>query len=151
MVLFLDKLMFYEIIFNIYNTGILIFWLFLLVFPKSKTTQKITNYPWIPLVIAFGYIFFLSTSEGAFSADFSSLSGLTEMFQNANPRGVAAGWLHYLAFDFWVGCWILKDSQKKGIKHIFIILPMLFTFMLGPTGILIYTLVLLFHKKLIQN
>ena len=122
MVLFLDKLMFYEIIFNIYNTGILIFWLFLLVFPKSKTTQKITNYPWIPLVIAFGYIFFLSTSEGAFSADFSSLSGLTEMFQNANPRGVAAGWLHYLAFDFWVGCWILKDSQKKGIKHIFIIL-----------------------------
>ena len=69
------------------------------------------------------------------------------MFQNANPRGVAAGWLHYLAFDFWVGCWMLKDSQKKGIRHIFIILPMLFTFMLGPTGILIYTLVLLFHKK----
>ena len=121
MVLFLDKLMFYEIIFNIYNTGILIFWLLLLVFPKSKTTQKITNYPWIPLVIAFGYIFFLSTSEGAFSADFSSLSGLTEMFQNANPRGVAAGWLHYLAFDFWVVV-DLKRQPEKGYKHILFIL-----------------------------
>jgi len=140
--------MFYEIIFNIYNTGILIFWLFLLVFPKSKTTQKITNYPWIPLVIAFGYIFFLSTSEGAFSADFSSLSGLTEMFQNANPRGVAAGWVHYLAFDFWVGCWMLKNSQDKGIKHFWMILPMLFTFIMGPVGILLYTLVLLSQKKL---
>ena len=59
--------MVYETIFNIYNVGILIFWLLLLVFPKSKITQKITNYPWIPLVIAFGYIFFLSTSGGAFS------------------------------------------------------------------------------------
>ena len=141
----------YEIIFNIYNTGILIFWLFLLVFPKSKLTQKMTDFPWIPLVIAFGYIYFLGTSDSIFSVDFSSLSGLTEMFQNSNPRGVAAGWLHYLAFDFWVGCWILRDSQKKGVKHAFIIFPMLFTFMLGPVGLIIYTLVLLFQKKLIKK
>ena len=141
----------YEIIFNIYNTGILIFWLFLLVFPKSKLTQKMTDFPWIPLVIAFGYIYFLGTSDSIFSVDFSSLSGLTEMFQNSNPRGVAAGWLHYLAFDFWVGCWILRDSQKKGVKHAFIIFPMFFTFMLGPVGVIIYTLVLLFQKKLIKK
>ena len=141
----------YEIIFNIYNTGILIFWFFLLVFPKSKLTQKMTDFPWIPLVIAFGYIYFLGTSESIFSVDFSSLSGLTEMFQNSNPRGVAAGWLHYLAFDFWVGCWILRDSQKKGVKHAFIIFPMFFTFMLGPVGVIIYTLVLLFQKKLIKK
>ncbi|RPG56678.1 MAG: DUF4281 domain-containing protein [Flavobacteriales bacterium TMED235] len=141
----------YETIFNIYNTGILIFWSLLLFFPKNKLTQKITDYPWVPLVIAFGYIYFLSSSNDIFSVDFSSLSGLTDMFRNSNPRGVAAGWLHYLAFDFWMGCWILRDSQKKGIKHVFIILPMLCTFMLGPIGIIIYTLVLLFNKKLIQN
>ena len=141
----------YKIIFNIYNTGILIFWLFLLVFPKSKVTQKMTDFPWIPLVIAFGYIYFLGTSDSIFSVDFSTLSGLTEMFQYSNPRGVAAGWLHYLAFDFWVGCWILRDSQKKGVKHAFIIFPMFFTFMLGPVGVIIYTLVLLFQKKLIKK
>lgn len=141
----------YEIIFNIYNTGILIFWLFILVFPKSKLTQKMTDFPWIPLVIAFGYIYFLGTSDSIFSVDFSSLSGLTEMFQNSNSRGVAAGWLHYLAFDFWVGCWILRDSQKKGVKHAFVIFPMLCTFMLGPVGVIIYTLVLLFQKKLIKK
>tara|TARA_A100001011_G_scaffold146218_1_gene154303 strand:+ start:2409 stop:2840 length:432 start_codon:yes stop_codon:yes gene_type:complete len=141
----------YETIFNIYNTGILIFWSLLLFFPKNKLTQKITDYPWVPLVIAFGYIYFLSSSNDIFSVDFSSLSGLTDMFRNSNPRGVAAGWLHYLAFDFWMGCWILRDSQKKGIKHVFIIFPMLCTFMLGPIGIIIYTLVLLFNKKLIQN
>ena len=140
--------MVYETIFNIFNSGILLFWLILLVFPKSNITKGIIAFPWVPLTIAFGYIYFLITTEGSFSSDFSSLNGLTEMFKNAEPRGVAAGWLHYLAFDFWVGCWMLKNSQEKGIKHLWMILPLLFTFILGPVGILIYTLVLLIQKKI---
>jgi hypothetical protein len=90
----------------------------------------------------------MGMTSGTFSADFTSLNGLTKMFQNANPQGVAAGWLHYLAFDFWVGCWMLKNSQEKGVKHLWMLVPMLFTFMLGPVGIIIYTLVLLLQGKL---
>ena len=140
--------MLYETIFNLFNSGVLLFWLFLLVFPKKGFTQNIIDYPWVPLGIAMGYVYFLSTTTGTFSADFSSLNSLTEMFQNAEPRGVAAGWLHYLAFDFWVGCWMLKNSQEKSIKHVWMILPLLSTFMLGPVGVLLYTLVLLIQKKL---
>tara|TARA_B100000941_G_C28479850_1_gene541475 strand:+ start:378 stop:803 length:426 start_codon:yes stop_codon:yes gene_type:complete len=141
--------MIYETIFNIYNTGILIFWSIIIIFPKRLITQKLIEYPWVPLGIAFGYIYFLTITENTFSVDFSSLSSITDMFKNSNPKGVAAGWLHYLAFDFWVGCWILKDSQKKGVKHTLIIFPMLTTFILGPVGIIIYTLILLINKKLI--
>ncbi len=141
--------MLYETIFNIFNSGILFFWILLLVFPKKVFTQKLIAFPWVPLVIAFGYVYFLSTTTGTFSADFSSLYGLTEMFQNAKPRGVAAGWLHYLAFDFWVGCWMLKNSQEKRVKHVWMIFPLICTFMLGPLGIILYTLVLLTQKKII--
>ena len=140
--------MLYETIFNIFNSGILLFWMLILFFPKQSITQKVIAYPWIPLVIAFGYIYFMGMTSGTFSADFTSLNGLTKMFQNANPQGVAAGWLHYLAFDFWVGCWMLKNSQEKGVKHLWMLVPMLFTFMLGPVGIIIYTLVLLLQGKL---
>ncbi|HCZ10549.1 MAG: ABA4-like family protein [Flavobacteriaceae bacterium] len=140
--------MLYETIFNIFNSGILLFWMLLLFFPKQSITQKVIAYPWVPLVIAFGYIYFMGMTSGTFSADFTSLNGLTKMFQNANPQGVAAGWLHYLAFDFWVGCWMLKNSQEKGVKHLWMLVPMLFTFMLGPVGIIIYTLVLLLQGKL---
>lgn len=143
--------MIYETIFNIFNSGILFFWILLLVFPKKVFTQKIIAFPWVPLVIAIGYVYFLSTTTGTFSADFSSLYGLTEMFQNSEPRGVAAGWLHYLAFDFWVGCWMLKNSQEKGVKHVWIILPLICTFVLGPLGIILYTLVLLTQKKIIAK
>ena len=143
--------MVYETIFNIFNSGIILFWLLLLVFPKKDFTQKTIAFPWVPLAIALGYVFFLSNTSGTFSTDFPSLSSLTEMFQNADPHGVAAGWLHYLAFDFWVGCWMLKNSQEKGIKHLWMILPLLFTFILGPIGILFYTLVLLTQKKLFSK
>lgn len=137
----------HETIFNFFNSGILLFWLFLLVFPKKAFTKKIIAYPWVPLGVALGYVYFISTATGIFSGDFYSLNGLTEMFHNATSPGVAAGWLHYLAFDFWVGCWILKNSQEKGIKHSWMILPLLCTFMLGPVGIILYTLVLLIQKK----
>ena len=140
--------MLYETIFNIFNSGILLFWMLILFFPKQSITQKVIAYPWVPLVIAFGYIYFMGMTSGTFSADFTSLNGLTKMFQNANPQGVAVGWLHYLAFDFWVGCWMLKNSQEKGVKHLWMLVPMLFTFMLGPVGIIIYTLVLLLQGKL---
>jgi hypothetical protein len=143
--------MLYASVFNFFNTGILIFWGLLLFFPNKQITQKIIAYPWVPLVIALGYVYFLSLQPEFFSADFSSLESLTQMFQNANPQGVAAGWLHYLAFDFWMGCWMLKNSQEKGVKHGWIILPLLATFMLGPVGVLLYSLLLWFQKKLIDK
>ena len=140
--------MLYETIFNLFNSGILLFWLLLLVFPNMGFTKKVMAFPWIPLAISVGYIYFLSTTTGTFSTDFSSLTSLTKMFQNAVPRDVAAGWLHYLGFDFWVGCWMLKNSQEKNVKHLWMIFPLLSTLMLGPVGILLYTLVLLTQKKL---
>ena len=50
-------------------------------------------------------------------ADFSSLEGIVSLFKKATPESAAAGWLHYLAFDFWVGTWIIKHSRKRKISH----------------------------------
>ena len=80
-------------------------------------------------------------------ADFSSLEGIVTLFKKATPESAAAGWLHYLAFDFWVGTWIIKHSRKRKISHKIIVLPLLFTFMLGPVGVLIYSLFLLACKS----
>ena len=55
--------------------------------------------------------------EGLMEADFSSLEGIVSLFQKATAESAAAGWLHYLAFDFWVGVWIVKHSRKLGISH----------------------------------
>lgn len=134
------------LLFNIANATILIMWLVLLALPKWQLTQKLIRFPWVPLGLSFFYIYFLSVSGGLAGADFSSLEGITTLFKNSTPTAAAAGWMHYLAFDYWVGCWILTHSQKNNIPHWAILFPMIFTFMLGPVGVLLYAIVYALFK-----
>jgi hypothetical protein len=49
-----------------------------------------------------------------------------------------AGWIHYLAFDLFVGRWIASEADKMGISRL-IQGPILFgTFMFGPLGLLVF-------------
>lgn len=54
------------------------------------------------------------------------------------PEVALAGWLHYLAFDLWVGLWIARHADALGISR-WLQAPVLFaTFMFGPIGLLLY-------------
>ena len=101
------------------------------------------NHRSVPLY-SFGHKFLLplfsGSRRGLAEADFSSLEGVLILFHQATPEAAAAGWMHYLAFDFWVGCWVLRDAQEKQLPHGLIVLPLLFTLMMGPVGILLYTI-----------
>ena len=137
-----------NLIFNAINTLILVACGAIIFFPKQKFSQTLMSYPWIPLGVSIFYLYFVILSGGLLEADFSSLEGIVSLFKKASPESAAAGWFHYLAFDFWVGVWIIKHSRIKGISHKTIILPLLFTFMLGPVGILTYSFILLGQKIL---
>jgi heme A synthase len=76
---------------------------------------------------------------------FGSLDGVMELF--TNKVAVTAGWVHYLAFDLLTGTWIKKNAQKYGIHHLILVPCLLFTFMLGPIGLLLYLLVRLIKTK----
>ena len=127
-------------LFTIANTAILFAWLPLLVAPKKKIAQTLIAFPYVPLVISLFYLYFLLSDGGLSEADFSSLEGILKLYHQATPEAAAAGWMHYLAFDFWVGCWVLRDAQKRGLPHALILLPLLSTFMLGPVGVLLYVI-----------
>jgi hypothetical protein len=43
-----------------------------------------------------------------------------------------AGWIHYLAFDLFIGAWIVRDSQTHDLRH-WVVIPCLF-------GLVIYVL-----------
>jgi len=129
-----------SMLFNICNTGILLCWFLLLLFPTSMVSKTIRAYPWVPLALSFAYVYFLGAAGGLGEADFTSLEGITSLFKKATPASAAAGWMHYLAFDFWMGCWIVEHRIKKGIPQWAVIPSLLATFMLGPVGVLVYAL-----------
>lgn len=140
-----------SILFTIINTSMIFFWGLLIFLPKSKITQSIISYPYVPLVLSFGYIFFLGQVPNIFQADFSSLEGVLDLFKNSTPESAAAGWIHYLAFDFWMGAWILQNAQKNKISHLVIVIPLASTFMLGPFGVLLYVILSKLNLKFKKN
>ena len=57
------------------------------------------------------------------------------------PWLLLAGWIHYLAFDLFVGSWEVRDAQERGIPHLAVVPCLLLTFMFGPAGWFLYNLV----------
>lgn len=70
------------------------------------------------------------------SADFTTLSGVMAIFDT--PGGATIGWIHYLAFDLFVGMWAARNADRRGINRI-IQVPILFSIlMVGPLGLALY-------------
>ena len=94
--------------------------------------------------IVYAWLIFQVFTPGDFQK-FGSLNGVMELF--TDKTAVTAGWVHYLAFDLLTGIWIKKNAQKYNIHHLILIPCLLFTFMLGPIGLLLYLLVRLIKTK----
>ena len=65
---------------------------------------------------------------------FGTLREVQELFTDADVA--LAGWIHFLAFDLFVGAWIVRDARARGVAH-WMVLPILpLAFLLGPAGLL---------------
>ena len=95
----------------------------------------------IPCLLAVAYIYLLANARGA-QGGFGSIAQVRSLFQN--DAALTAGWLHYLAFDLFVGTWIARDGVERIANPLgrLILIPCLgLTFMFGPAGFLLYQLV----------
>ena len=75
------------------------------------------------LIVAFFF-----KAEGGFD----SLSNVQKLF--TYPWAALVGWVHYLAFDLFMGAVISRDVMKLGISRLFLIVLLPLTFMFGPVG-----------------
>ena len=126
-------------IFSFANTFVLLGWLLLLILPNWKFTQTIIL-KGIVLILVFIYAFLIFKDIGNFNSDsFSNLNNVMELFKS--ETAVAAGWLHYLAFDLFVGAYIVKQSKEFHIPRLIYTFILPFAFMFAPIGYLIFVLV----------
>jgi len=136
-------------VFEIANAAALVAWVLLIFIPKVKLTRIVVTSGAVSFLLAAVYSVFLfgGVNMGDFQ-DFSTLDGLMRMF--GNKQAVLVGWLHYLAFDLFVGIWIVADSQRQNFRHLFVIPSLVFTFMMGPVGFLSYMILRQFLIKEIR-
>ncbi len=125
-----------ETLFSICGTAVLPGWLLLIVAPRWNWTKLLINSCLLPLLLAVVYLFLIVTHFGQTEGGFGSLADVSKLFQN--PHVLLAGWIHYLAFDLFVGGWEVRDAERLGINHLLVVPCLILTFLLGPIGLLLY-------------
>lgn len=140
-------------IFNVANTVALAVWLALIIarFVPSlrRWVDPAAGYV-VPALFAVVYIWLLG--PGALdvlkNGSFNSLAGVGALF--AQPSALLGGWIHYLAFDLFVGGWIAREGSALKVSA-FILTPiLLLTFLFGPAGYLVFVLVRLAVRRSAQ-
>lgn len=127
-----------ETLYSICNTLALPAWLLLAVAPRWRFTNLLVHSGAWPLAYAVVYATLILLYFGQGEGDFGSLAGVMKLFQQ--PGAVTAGWVHYLAFDLFIGSWEVQNAQKHNIPHWLVVPCLFFTFMFGPIGLLLYFL-----------
>ena len=133
-----------DVIFNLANLFVLIGWILIIFAPHWKMTQNITLNG-VVLILSFVYLSIFITILPEFSADsFSSLENVKALFQN--DMAVTLGWVHYLAFDLFVGAYIVRKGQEIGMPRWQYTLCLPFTFIAGPVGFVIFSILRQFKR-----
>lgn len=126
-------------VFGFANNFGLVAWLALLV---SLFVARIRPWVWpatqllVPALWGAAYVVLLVQGMPETDGSFSSIEGVRALF--ASDSALTAGWLHYLAFDLFVGTWIARDSAERGIHGLLVVPCLGLTLMFGPAGLLLY-------------
>lgn len=135
-----------EQLFSIANTSALAGWLILVwaVFRKNMFLRDEIAGRWLPLAFAALYtvliIFFFASAEGGFD----TLANVQKLF--TSPWAALAGWVHYLAFDLFIGALIAKRIMDAGMNRLWLVPLLPATFLFGPIGLLASEVALLLSR-----
>jgi hypothetical protein len=110
-------------------------WLFLVFAPRKPFSQVIAGVI-APLILAAIYLTLIFSNIQGAEGGFGSLADVGTLFQKREL--LLAGWIHYLAFDLFIGAWETRDSARNQIPHLVVMPCLVMTFMLGPIGLLFY-------------
>lgn len=134
-----------EVIFKVCNTLVLPGWILLIAAPRWKWTKKMIDSFILPFLLGVVYLVLIAINIWHAEGGFSTLQNVSLLFKN--PAILLAGWIHYLAFDFFVGTWEVKDSHKNNVPHYAVVPCLILTFLFGPIGFVLYLVLKRFLKS----
>lgn len=133
--------------FGFANLLAMVMWVALILLPRKPALLAAILYLGVGL-LCFAYALGISAiltamvdpvGPGGGTVDFTKIEGVRSIF--ASDGGVTIGWIHYLAFDLFVGLWIARDADAKEFSRIVQAPILLLTFMAGPFGLFLWLLI----------
>jgi len=124
-------------------------WLLLIALPRWRWTTGLIASVVVPAMMATVYAFLVIPRLEKILSGFGSVASISALFQD--PAVMVAGWVHYLAFDLFVGTWEVGDARRHGIHHLLVVPCLMLTLMAGPLGFLLYLLLRLSRRRLLVS
>lgn len=130
-----------DLLFRIASTLALVGWIVLALSPlRRPVAVRVARL--IAAVLCGGYLAVLAhalaTGPSGGAIDFNSLDGVMAMLRTR--QAALAGWVHYLAFDLFIGAWEAETAPGARIPHWMLLPCLALTFVAGPVGLLTYLL-----------
>jgi len=128
----------FEALFSAANVLALIGWICLIVFPGRKIANAVAGLA-IPALLAVAYAALIAAFWASGEGGFSSLAEVRRLF--AGDGLLLAGWLHYLAFDLFIGAWQVRTARAEAVPHVLVVPCLVLTFLFGPIGLLAFLII----------
>jgi hypothetical protein len=127
-----------ELLFLIANGVALAGWLPLFLGMRSDFAIGFARIVAILLAAAYLILFLMWADEARVLVRDYSLRGIGSFF--SQPGLLLLGWVHYLAFDLFVGSCEVKEARKAELPQLLVLPCLILTFLLGPIGFLAFVL-----------
>jgi len=127
-----------DTVFRFSNFLVSPFWALMILLPRWRWTERIIRSPLVSVAPATLYATLTFPRLGEIWPAIArpTLNGVAALL--GSPAGATIAWVHFLAFDLFVGRWIYLDSRERQVSPWWMA-PLLFlTLMLGPAGLLLY-------------
>ena len=103
----------------------------------------------IPAILSLLYVAVILGYWWQGQGGFDSLANV--MLLLSNPWMALAGWVHFLAFDLFIGGWITRTARVPGLAHLLILPCLMLTFLFGPIGLILFLSILAVRRLLTPN
>lgn len=132
----MDGVMDFSHMFSAANTAAMLGWLVLILAPRWPIVLQTLRLGLIgSLSLAYAvliFVYFFRVQGGGFG----SIGEVRALFMS-DPV-LLAGWIHYLAFDLFIGTWIAGEADKLRWNRLLQAPILVATFMFGPIGLLLF-------------
>jgi hypothetical protein len=128
----------FDPLFSMASTAALIGWVVLIFLPRWPVLLALLRYGLIGvlslLYAVLAFVYFFRVEGGGFG----SIAEVRALFMS-DPV-LVLGWVHYLAFDLFVGVWIAEKADAAKVSRVLQAPILLLTFLFGPAGLVVYYL-----------
>jgi hypothetical protein len=128
-----------ERVFSLANLFAMVGWLLLIAAPHWRWTGRLVLSGWWSLALAGLYTALVALYLSGAAGGFGSIAEVRELF--ASDALLTAGWVHYLAFDLYVGALLVQQAHNARVSHLIVVPMLIATFLLGPVGLLAWFVV----------